>query len=483
MPTITDMEPKRLWYYFNEICNTPHGSGNEKALREFVVKKATEFGLEYRVDDAGNVLVRKEGKAKNKSGLPVILQGHMDMVCEKDVGVNINFDKDPIKTVIDYGWLKAQGTTLGGDNGIAVAASLAIMEDKNLVHGPLEFLFTIEEETTMRGATSITSDYLKGRTLLNMDSEEEGQLFISCSSSEGMVVDSNLKKTSAPAGSSGLKLTLQGLLGGHSGLDIHLQRGNAVKLLNRVLIDLNEKCGAAISSIHSGERANAIPRDATAIVAIPKNNEAKAKDLITAAKENFRSELGSVAKDLDIKVESVMVNDVIDNNDAKRVLRFIHLAPSAPVSVSPYVADLVQSSCNLGITNVEPGSSNFVLSRRSSAPTESASVGYTVKALTELCGFNFTEKPPTPGWKPNMNSEILKVMKETCKKVYGKAPEVKGMHASLECAVIGEKYPDMDMISFGVTIENCHSPSERVNIKSVEGFWRWLTVTLEDLTK
>lgn len=479
---IEGLKPELVWKYFAEICQIPHGSKNETAIIQYMLQTANKLGLSVKKDSFGNVAVSKAATS-GKENLPtIILQGHLDMVCEKNKDKVHDFEKDPIELVRDGNILKANGTTLGADNGIGVAISLAIMEDKTLVHGPLEFLFTVDEETGLTGAQNLKSDFLKGKILMNLDSEEEGALYVGCSGGKDTIGTLKVQLEGAPTGYIPIQISISGLRGGHSGLDILTGRGNAIKMLNRVLLNLNKSFDLKISKIEAGNKRNAIPREGDAFVYIPKEKLSDARNIINNLDAVFKAEYAVVDKGVTVKItETSGSGKVFSKAVSENLMNLLYALPHGVIAMSQDIPNLVETSTNLAIINTSDTEIIISTSQRSSVETEKEDVVNQVRSTFLLAGFNVAHTDGYPGWKPNMSSIILSITKDTYKKLFGKEPEIKAIHAGLECGIIGEKFPGMDMISMGPTLEAVHSPDEKIYIDTVEKFWKYLIEVLKSV--
>lgn len=485
MTFVETLEPQPLWRHFDQILTIPHGSGNEAALREHIIAFADQNGLEHQVDSMGNLLVRKPGTAGFENAPATVLQNHLDMVNEKNSDVEHDFEKDAIKPKRDGDYLKAEGTTLGADNGIGIAAALAVLESKDLVHGPIEALFTVDEETGLTGAAGLDASMITARTLLNLDSEEEGILYVGCAGGGDSEVTLSLDKTAAPAGSAAVEITLRGLRGGHSGCDIHLQRGNAIQLLVRALHSISSQgTPLNLAALEGGSAHNAIPREAFATVVV-------AKGEVDAYKSAFEKEIAVIHDEFrpaepdmnaDLKVVSAPA-EVWSDATTATVLRLITALPHGTMAMSYDIPDLVETSTNLATAKPKNGSLAIGLSSRSSVESALAALRRRIRATAELVGADVEEGDSYPGWKPNLASPLLKTVTEIHKRELGIDPEIKAIHAGLECGIIGEKLEGMDMISMGPQIEFPHSPDERVKIDTVGQFYQLLSAVLADLAK
>jgi dipeptidase D len=478
---IEGLKPELLWQYFGEISKIPRGSKNEKQISAYVLETARKFGLEAKQDKSLNVVARKPA-SPGKENLPVVcLQGHLDMVCEKNKETVHDFEKDPIEIVRKGNVLMANGTTLGADNGVAVATNLAIMADKSLVHGPLEFLFTVDEETGLTGANSLKPGFLQSKTLLNLDSEEEGALYVGCSGGRNTVGAWKASFENAPPKSVAAIIRVKGLKGGHSGLEIDKGRGNSIKIINRVLIALS-KTDARIATIEGGNKSNAIPREAEALIFIPKKALAKAKSIVETWSTIIKAELSTVEPDLAIVLEGLSEmkkGKVIKRSLQTQLNQTIAALPHGVIKMSADIPGLVETSTNVAIVRTNKTKIELTTSQRSSVATEIDEIVQVVGSVFTLGGAKVQYAEGYPGWKPNLESKVLKIAKTTYKSLYGKEPEVKAIHAGLECGIIGEKFPGMDMISFGPTLEGVHSPDEKIYIDTVEKFWKFLLEILK----
>lgn len=473
------LEPKLLWQHFSELAAIPRGSRNEEGAARYVLSVASRLGLEARRDAAGNTVIRKAA-AKGREGSPTtILQGHLDMVCEKNSEIVHDFEKDPIRPVRIGDWVRASGTTLGADNGIGVAAALAVLESADVCHGPLECLFTIDEETGLTGAFNLDPAVLTGKRMLNLDTEEEGAVYIGCAGGLDTLLKTTIAFVSPSAGSAGYRLSVKGLRGGHSGVDIHEGRGNALKILSRALAKALDR-GAEIASLEGGSKRNAIPREASARLALPAAAAADLGKDLARLQADGRAELGQVDPGLHLVLEPLgaVPERVFPPEDAERVVAFLHAAPHGVLAMSPDIPGLVQTSTNLAVVSMEGDVLSIATSQRSSVHSAKVDAGEMLVDAATLAGFETEQGDGYPGWAPNVKSPLLARAKEVHARLFGKEPSVKAIHAGLECGIISEKIPGLDVISFGPTIRNAHSPDEEVSVLSVAGFWRYLTAML-----
>ncbi len=480
MTFVSDLEPKSLWGHFDQILTIPRGSKEEEKMRAFVVGVATRSGLEHRIDAAGNVVVRKPGTAGKETAPAVILQAHLDMVNEKNSDVDFDFAKDAIRPLLQGEYLKADGTTLGSDNGIGVAAMLAVMEATDLVHGPLELLFTIDEETGLTGAAALDATLLSAKRLINLDSEEEGALTVGCAGGAHTEMTLAINTIPAPADTTAHTVKLFGLNGGHSGVDIHLQRGNAVQLLARMLLAAGQP--GFIAVIEGGNKHNAIPREASATLVIPKGAAGDFFARLNARFESVRAEFSVPEPGMELSVADASVPSTVwSADDGVRVLRLLVALPHGVAAMSNDIPGLVETSCNLASVRSSSGTMKVLVSSRSSVASGMDWIRGKVEAVAMLAGAEVDHRDGYPGWKPDLGSPLLGVVRSVHARVLGAEPRVEAIHAGLECALIGKMVPGMDMISIGPQIEFPHSPNERVKVSSVGRFWDLLTETLKEL--
>lgn len=476
------LKPTLLWDHFEELCRIPRPSRKEQKVAEYVISVAKRNNLESSVDDFGNIVIRKPATSGMENRQTVVLQGHLDMVAEKNSDVSHDFDNDPIQPYIDGEWVKAKGTTLGSDNGIGVAAALAVLESKDVEHGPLEALFTLDEETGLNGAQSLKSGFLKASILMNLDSEEMGALYIGCAGGKNTYSKYKFNPEDVPADSIALEVKVTGLKGGHSGLDINEGRGNAIKILSRLLWNLERKYYIRLAGISGGSKHNAIPRECFSVITLQKNMEKDVINYINNYNTTVKKELATNEPGLKVEsVKSEMPAKVMDTNNQSKLLNALYTIHHGVIAMSPDIEGLVETSTNLAVVTTEDSTVAITTSQRSSVESEKEDIADRVAALFRLAGGEVNQGDGYPGWKPNVNSPILGVLKNTYKELYGEMPEVKAIHAGLECGIINEKYPDMDMISFGPTITGAHSPDEQVNIKTVEQFWELLLKSLKNV--
>ncbi len=476
---IQALSPQQVWKYFSEICAIPHPSHHEMKIHDYLVAEAKRLRLECVADEAGNVIIRKKATPGMESRRGIILQAHMDMVPQKNSDKVFDFENDPIEAYVDGGWVKANGTTLGSDNGMGLAASLAVLAADDLKHGPLELLVTATEEVGMNGAFGLKPGVLQGQILLNLDSEDEGELFVGCAGGEDVNISFACRDEAPAADVKAYKLELRGLLGGHSGLEIILERGNANKIMNRFLLGASAEFSLRIASLDGGSLRNAIPRESTVVVTVPAAQAAAFEKAVAAYETLTLTELKGVDDGVIFKASACATPaSVIDAATQECLLKAVAACPNGVIRMSPSMKGLVQTSTNLARVVSAPGNITLQCLMRSSADSEKAALGEVMKALFSLAGASVELSGGYSGWNPNPASAILKTMRESYKKLYGKEPKVNAVHAGLECGILGGTYPGLDMISFGPTIRFPHSPDEKVEIASVEKFWDFLCYTL-----
>jgi len=483
--TKQELQPADIFNYFGDICLIPHASKHEEKLIEFLKSFAAKQGLPVKCDAVGNVLISKPASKGMESRPTVILQSHLDMVCEKNSSSQHNFDTDPIDWYIDEGWIKARGTTLGADCGIGIAAQLALLADKSLVHGPIECLFTVDEETGLTGANALEPNFMTGSILLNLDSEDEGELFIGCAGGMDIVGTFDYTAEPFPEGYALFEYSVSGLIGGHSGDDIHRGRGNAVKIAVRFLWQAQQECSIRISKFIGGNLRNAIAREASALIAVEQSEAAALKQLFKKHEAEIKFELSATDAGIQQRLsEEPRTNEVglIDWATQARLLYCLQACPHGVIGMSPAMPGLVETSTNLA--SVKFVENNRILvgtSQRSSIESAKHNIARTVESVFHLAEAETKCGDGYPGWAPNIHSPILALTKNVYQRLFNTEPLVKAIHAGLECGLFLEKYPQLDMISFGPTIKNAHSPDEKLDIQSVEKFWRLLLEVLREV--
>lgn len=476
------LKPELLWNHFEEICRIPHPSRKEDKLAEYVVSVAKKNNLQYSRDEFGNVIIRKPATPGKENLTPVVMQGHLDMVPEKNSDVDHDFEKDSIKCFVDGDWVRAKGTTLGSDNGIGVAAALAVLESNDLEHGPVEALFTLDEETGLFGAQALKPGFVNGKILLNLDSEEDGALYIGCAGGQNTFVKFKFNQKDVPSSTTALEIKVVGLKGGHSGLDINTGRGNAIKLMSRLLHELNYTFGIRLVSINGGSKHNAIPRECFSVIRVPKKFASDAIAYVERYNKIVQSELVSVEPTLNVTAaETKSKSKVFDKSTAKNLVDSLYSVPNGVIKMSADIAGLVETSTNLAVVVTKGKRVEVTLSQRSSVESEKYDISNSISAFFKLAKAEVEQGDGYPGWKPNIQSPVLATLKNVYNQMYNSEPEVKAIHAGLECGIIKERYPDMDMISFGPTIMGAHSPDERVQISTVDKFWNLLSAVLKNI--
>ncbi len=481
--TIKDLKPVGIWSYFHEITQIPRPSKKEEKIIAYLLDFAKKHNLEVKKDNAGNVLIIKPA-TKGKENLPtVILQGHVDMVCEKNAGTVHDFENDPIETYVDGDWLKAKGTTLGADNGMGMAAALTILASDSIEHGKLECLFTVDEETGLTGAYALEQNFLKGDILINLDTEEEGEIYIGCAGGKITTATFTYKKESVPSNYFWFKVQVAGLAGGHSGSEIHKGLGNANKILNRYLWELSRKHKLSLAEIDGGNLHNAIAREAYAVAGVPYGDKEKVIVELNTLAPLIEAELKTVDPNLKMTLGSTDVPDfVIDGTTTANLLNGIYACPHGVLGMSFEIPDLVETSTNLASVKMKDNNTIVITtSQRSSTNSLKDDAANIVNAVFTLAQAEVKHSAGYPGWRPNPESKILAVAKESYKKLSGKDAEIMAIHAGLECGLFLEKYPHLDMVSCGPTIRNAHSPEEQINIPSVEKWWDLLLDVLKNI--
>ena len=478
--TIKDLKPALVFGIFDQINQVPRPSKKEDKIRKYLLDFAAEHGIAVKTDAVGNVVMTAPATPGKEGAPTVILQAHMDMVCESN-DKSFDFENRAIETIVDGEWLRANGTTLGADNGIGMAAALAVLVDKDLVHGPIECLFTVDEETGLTGANNLGDGMISGQMLLNLDSEDDAEIFVGCAGGVDTTCMFHYDRSMAPTDFHYFKFEIEKGLGGHSGGDIHLGRANANKLLARFLWTLAQKHELSLVEIDGGNLRNAIPRAAHAVFGV---NHARKEDIVVAFNTfvaDVKDEYEGIEPTIDFHIESVERPDFcVDSSTAKRLIQSLYCAPHGVVSMSRDLEGLVETSTNLASVKMQPDCGILVTtSQRSSVESRKWDIAHQVEALFTMAGATVTHGDGYPGWKPNLNSPIMHLASEAYEELYGIKPAIKAIHAGLECGLFKEKLPHLDMVSFGPTLRDVHSPNERMHIPAVERFWGQLTRTLE----
>jgi dipeptidase D len=473
------LSPERVWYYFTEILKIPRPSKKEEQIIAYLKRFSEKYKLEFSQDEIGNVLIRKPASMGMENRKTVVLQSHVDMVCEKNSDVDFDFDTDAIQAWVDDGWIKARGTTLGADDGIGIAAQLAILESKEIDHGPVECLFTIDEETGLTGAFGLKPGFLKGDILLNLDSEDDGELFIGCAGGRDTTARFQYKEEPMPKNYKSYQITVKGLAGGHSGDDIHKGRGNANKIMNRMLWKGAKDYGLRLVSMDGGNLRNAIAREAFSEYCIPQNNAALFTGFVGSFTGIVQSELKTADPGVEIALKETDAGGlVIDLNTQANLLHALYACPHGVIAWSADIPGFVETSTNLASVKFEKKGILVTTSQRSSVESAKDDICNMVASVFQLAQAEVKQSEGYPGWKPNPDSAIVKITADLYQKLFHQTPKVLAIHAGLECGLIGDVYPGMDMISYGPTIKGAHSPDERLKIDTVEKFWR---LTLEVL--
>ncbi|MFO8086388.1 MAG: aminoacyl-histidine dipeptidase [Bacteroidales bacterium] len=483
MSNLKGIEPAEVWKHFEHLTDIPRPSKKELKAAEFVKEFGEQLGLETTMDEIGNVVIKKPATPGYEDRQGIILQGHIDMVPQKNNDVDHDFEKDPIDAYIDGEWVTAKGTTLGADNGIGVAAAMAVLEADDLEHGPVEALITVDEETGMTGAFGLKEGMLDGKILINMDSEDEGELYIGCAGGMDTIAKMDYKQEDVPGGMKAYKLVVKGLKGGHSGLDIHLGRGNAIKMLDRFMYKA-QKLGLRLAELEAGNIRNAIPREGHAIVVVPDNQSSDFEAFVKEYEAVVKNELETVEPNMHFFAENTDMPSTIMNADQQdALLKGIYACPNGVMSYIAEMPDVVETSSSMGIATIKDGKAQITTLQRSSVDSRKEGLGDMIRAVFELAEADVEHKGAYPGWKPDVHSPILAAMKEVYNNRFEKIPEIKVIHAGLECGIIKDTYPDLDAISFGPTIRYPHSPDEKINIETTQKFWQFLVDTLKHAPK
>lgn len=484
MKDIRNLEPKVLWNNFYSLTQIPRPSGKKEEIGKFLVEFGKSLGLETLQDEIGNVLVRKPATPGMEDRKGVVLQSHMDMVPQKNSNVDHDFAKDPIQTIIEGEWVRANNTTLGADNGIGVAAAMAVLQSTDIPHPAVEMFITVDEETGMDGAFGLQPNFLKGDILINMDSEDEGELYVGCAGGLDANISFRYKEEEVPADDVAFMLSLTGLKGGHSGVDIHLQRANANKLIFRFLKSAVAEVEARMSCIEGGNLRNAIPREAFSVITVPKGNEDDLMELVAEYEALFIEEFKGVEESISFKAEKTeRISGLMPEEVQDDLINAVTACPNGVYRFIPEVPDVVETSNNLAIVRSDGKGIDVKCLIRSSVESRKEELGSAIESVFSLAGGKVEFSGAYPGWKPNLESPILKEMIKVYERDFGKTPKILIIHAGLECGILGTNYPEMDMISFGPTIRFPHSPDEKVNIETVQKFWDYLKAVLADIPK
>ncbi len=481
MKALDKLAPQPLFNYFEQICQVPRPSKKEEKIREFLLGFAGDNKLESKTDEIGNVLIMKSATPGYENAPTVILQTHMDMVCEKNSDKIFDFNNDSIEPIISGGWVKANGTTLGADCGIGIAAQLAVLTAKEIKHGPLECLITVDEETGLTGAFNLQPGFLTGSVLLNLDSEDEGEIFIGCAGGVDTLATFTLEKEQIPENSVAFKISVSGLLGGHSGDDIHKNRGNANKILTRFLWKLAQKYDIKLADFNGGNLRNAIAREACAIFTVPSNLKGKVVSDFNIFSADLKTEFEKNEPSLQMKIDTSETPDyVIDDITFKNLLDSLYACPHGVLEMSSSMEGMVETSTNLAsVKFLDDNKIRVTTSQRSEIESRKIMAAEMVESVFKLAGAEVIHSDGYPGWAPNPDSDVLQITVDSYKKLFGVEPVVRSIHAGLECGLFLKKYPGLDMVSFGPTIRGAHSPDERLDIETTGKFWKHLVDVLE----
>lgn len=471
---MSNLEPKAVFDYFNEICKVPRPSKKEARMTEWLLNEGKKLGLESKRDEIGNVLISKPATPGKENVTPVIFQAHMDMVCEKNNDTVFDFEKDAIQSYVDGEWLKAKGTTLGADDGIGIAIALAFLADNTIEHGPVECLFTVDEETGLTGAFALQAGFMKGKMLLNLDSEDWGELFIGCAGGKDTVATYECDyENEIPAKSVAYKVMVGGLQGGHSGDDINKNRGNAVKLLTRILWNAYQEYDARLADIQAGNLRNAIAREGWAVITLPKENAPAFEKYVATMDAAFKNEFHTSDAGVYAKCEKTDMPERILNEMLQiDIMNALYVCPHGVLAMSQDIPGFVETSTNLASVKMINEQIVITTSQRSSVESrKQAACDHVACAFYATAADEVTQGDGYPGWNPNPNSQVLKMLVEAYHNVFHEEPAVKAIHAGLECGLFSEKYPDLDMVSFGPTLRGVHSPDEKLEIATVKKCW------------
>lgn len=482
---VKDLKPALIWQCFDAVTKVPRPSCHEEQIRDFLLKFAADHNIEVKTDKCGNVVMRKPATPGYENAPTVILQAHMDMVAEKNGDVKHDFLKDPIETYIDGDWVKAKGTTLGADNGIGIAAAMAVMIDKDLKHGPIEALFTVNEEIGLEGAQNLGKDMITGGILLNMDSEDDGEIFVGCAGGIDTTADFTYRRSFSPENFEYMRVSVSGLLGGHSGSDINMGRANANKLIARFIWECSQRWDVTVCTFEGGNLRNAIPREASAVFGLHSDYCDEMKRRLKSYHQEIVNEYKSVEPSMELKVEKVERPEYcMDSETAIRLIRAIYSAPHGVITMSHDIEGLVETSTNLAaVKMLEDNVVRITTSQRSSVESLKNDIAGQVEAHFQLAGANVSHSDGYPGWAPNMDSKIMHITADAYEELFGVRPAVKAIHAGLECGLFLAKYPKLDMISFGPTMTGVHSPDEKLLIPTVDKFWKHLCRVLENVAE
>ena len=483
MSILKQLKPEVVWGIFEEICQVPRPSKKEDKIIEYLLNWAKKHNIEAKRDEIGNILMRKPATKGKENVKSVILQSHMDMVCEKNNDVDFNFDTDAIVPRIDGEWVKATGTTLGADDGIGMAAQMAILISTDIAHGPIEALFTVDEETGLTGAFALQPNFFESKTLINLDSEDEGELFIGCAGGIDTLAYFDFEQETVPEGHKAFKIEIKGLNGGHSGDEIDKGYGNANKIINRILWN-SDTFELRLADLKGGNLRNAIAREAVAIVTIKEEAINDFKTFFEQFSKDVKAELKTTEKNLElILTEAEIPSFVIDENTQYNLINALYACPHGVIAMSRDMENMVETSTNLASVSIDKNKGEILVttSQRSSVDSSKHDIASMVESVFILAGAKVEHGDGYPGWTPNTDSKIMKIAANSYERLFSQKPIVRSIHAGLECGLFLEKYPDLDMISFGPTLRAVHSPDERINIETVDKFWKHLIDILESI--
>ncbi len=477
---LQNLQPESVWRYFYEISQIPRCSGHEEKIIEYLKEFALKNNLKYKTDKTGNICIKKKAYKGFESRPGVVLQGHVDMVCEKNRDTSFDFLTEPIRLKRDGDWISAEGTTLGADNGIAVAMAMAVLADGTIKHGPLEALFTVDEETGLTGATNLDPSIVDGRILINIDSEEEGIIYIGCAGGITTIGKIETELQAVPSGTDTLSLKISGLKGGHSGADIHEGKGNSIVLGARILHKIGKETDILLIDAEGGDKHNAIPREFSAVFAVPAPDKDKVLNIVEKYRKIFVSEYGDIEPELTVEINSIGGDGKksLTPEDSRRIISTLFILPHGVIGMSRKLPGLVETSTNLAAVHLDGKAVTILTSQRSSVMSALDHIAEKVRAILENAGAVITLEGQHPAWEPDPDSKILKTFKDVYRRITSSEPEVTAIHAGLECGVLKEKFSGMDMISFGPDMEGVHTPGEKLSISSVQRSWNFLLEVL-----
>ena len=479
---LENLQPAAVWCFFNDILQIPRPSKHEEKITRYLIEYGVNKGFETLTDNVGNVLIRKPATKGNENRPWVCLQSHIDMVCEKNNDKDFDFQKDAIVPVLKGEWLHADGTTLGADDGIGVATALAILDSTDIEHGPLECLFTVDEETGLTGASALKNDWLKSRILLNLDDEDLGEICVGCAGGIDTVMEIDYKTEAVNPDTQAFVVKVSGLKGGHSGDDINKGLGCANKLITRVLWAMSENLGLRLSTMDGGNLRNAIAREASAVVTVPSANAEKLQHTVAEFEKAVRYEFRSTEPDLHVTAEKAeMPKSLMDKTSQDNLLNALYACAHGVLAMSREIPNFVETSTNLASVKMDDSKIHICTSQRSSVESAKHAAASKIEATFRLIGAKVSHSDGYPGWTPNPDSKVLKVAADAYRRLFNEEPTIRAIHAGLECGLIGEKYEGMDMISFGPTLRGVHSPDERLEIATVEKFWRHVIEILKNI--